>query len=194
MRFHHHNLSPSVKPRAQETPANSPLATLVHRFFYDDSIAPEGGYYLAGKCKQMYIESGRPPIQLQDQDSPLARLLNGCFKLLQKHYRRTDYAALQQYRLEPQADSDAGEEGLSPEGSASARYVREEFGPGEEPNQRSQRKKVEEEEDVDSDSDSDTGPQTRTGRDASQGRKRRPLDTHDQLWKLFLGAFKGTKL
>lgn len=206
-RFHQHDVSPkrikktdNEMAQVQANTVNAGLATLVHCFFYDDSIAPVGGYYLAGECKRRHIQLAQPPIQLHDQKSPLARLLKKCYKLLQKHYLRTDYDALEPFRLDPQPNTDEEEEEpvtedtpAAEEKSAAeeqpadddAEYVKEEFDSDDEADLLS-RSEGEPEDDSDSDSDEeDDGVQ--------QPRKPRPLDTHEKLWELFRKAFKERK-
>ncbi|KIP03556.1 hypothetical protein PHLGIDRAFT_121484, partial [Phlebiopsis gigantea 11061_1 CR5-6] len=104
-RWHRHNLSsgnvddlikatPDEQARANRE--NSRLALAKHHFFYEEADN-KNGIFSGGAQKLTHITSGSPPIQLDDQGSPLHNLLSRLYKLLQGHYTAVDMAALTPY-------------------------------------------------------------------------------------------------
>lgn len=184
-RFHLHAESPKVPADADIhtiiaiNAENSGLADVVHNLFYNDSLSVSG-YYMVGKTKQKEIGCGEPPIQLQDQNSPLARLLQKCYQLLKKHYQAIDYDALQGCRLpknQVPAAAEATIENIeSPAAPAAdppeAEYLDQPF------------------DDIGAPPVDFTPPSPAASSRSSGSRAARVLDTHDELWKLFCHAFK----
>lgn len=103
-RFHAHSLSSIAQKddpeavRIAANKANASLLSKVNGFFYADFTTSDGSYYV-GKIKHDIIQSGKPPVHLHDQRSPLALLLCNLFKLLKKHYRTVDEEELEAYKL-----------------------------------------------------------------------------------------------
>lgn len=94
-RYHRHQHSPqaprdiSKEEQLKLNAANRAFAVYVNRFFYDDSTQSDG-HYAGGDTKQKEIKLGEPPVRLINTaagHSPLARLLEDLYVLLQTHYQ-----------------------------------------------------------------------------------------------------------
>lgn len=171
--------------------ANEALASTIYGLFYEDALSSAGSYK-AGKDKKKDIDLGTPPVELSDEKSPLAKLLNKCYKLLQSHYQAIDYKALQPYRLLPTPSSAVPDFGND---------VNEESKDVGKVGETEETAQGEEEEDhfaLFCDLDGEFEPAEEITASPSSGsaassrpRKRRGLDTHRELWNLFASALAG---
>lgn len=115
LRFHEHNLAKAYYPNADEatraqlaklnTEGNKNLAKFVQPFFYEET--EEEGFVVGGTQKLASIAFGFPGFTLlkgrDDQEVPLARLLNDLYALLHQHYAALDTGRLEQYRVRTRA-------------------------------------------------------------------------------------------
>lgn len=104
LRWHKHGDTPFVKANASPDAKiiannnNTAFARKIDALFYEDTLAVKG-CYSAGETKLEKIMSGKPPIDLADQTSPLAILLGKLYDLLKKHYEGINFKALENKRL-----------------------------------------------------------------------------------------------
>ncbi|EKM57016.1 uncharacterized protein PHACADRAFT_254482 [Phanerochaete carnosa HHB-10118-sp] len=104
-RFHQHTYSTNLND-LECTPKNikcanyenKPLALQINKFFYEQLCCADGRY-IGGKEKLVFIENGKPPICLLNEDSVLARFLRDAYVLLREHYSAVDFEALKPYSV-----------------------------------------------------------------------------------------------
>ncbi|KIP07380.1 hypothetical protein PHLGIDRAFT_118149, partial [Phlebiopsis gigantea 11061_1 CR5-6] len=133
-RWHKHSLSsdnvdalrkanPDEQARANRD--NPDLALAKQLFFYQETH--KNGIFSGGANKLTHITSGSPPIQLDDQGSPLHNLLKQLYKLLQAHYAAVDMAALTPYLPVPPAPKPSTPQRTPSSGSSSSEVYMEAY-------------------------------------------------------------------
>ena len=105
IRFHLHDNSPpdvdkdsTLQERQHANAENEALAMLMHYIFYDDT-ATKAGYYIGGKAKRQFINSGCPPVELEESEL-LNNFLKRAYKLLHTHYKRVNWDDLKPFAVE----------------------------------------------------------------------------------------------
>lgn len=105
LRFHRHNMSrPEVNLRLQEAALkdanlkNETLAKWISLMYYD-STTDVGDIPVGGRDKLMRIQAGDAGFKMQNDNSPLAVLINDLYQLLRLHYAATNFADLERYAV-----------------------------------------------------------------------------------------------
>lgn len=109
LRFHRHTFSPQCAKTVSHDELlyhnglNSALAVTAYRLFCEEYDVGNG-YRRGGQHKFAYTRTiGNPPmlpIELLDSNSHLARLIEGFYAILRRHYRSVDLEELEKYVVE----------------------------------------------------------------------------------------------
>ena len=111
LRYHKHDLSLAnaemLKNASQDEQVaanmeNDRLTNRKNNYFYQQA-SHKNGLYSGGDVKHCTILTGRPPVQLDDQTSPGARLLKELFLLLQNHYNMIKFEELRHFLADPKS-------------------------------------------------------------------------------------------
>ena len=119
LRFHRHAMTKpkkypvgvSVQDLRKKNATNRTLATRVFSLFWEEEDC-EDGYVSGGTTKNLWIENGKPPVELTNPSSPLAALLQRLYVLLHEHYKAVNYADLERFKCRPQTSDDGSESEL----------------------------------------------------------------------------------
>ena len=111
LRYHKHDLSSAnidtLKNASRDVQItanmeNDALTNCKLDYFYQQA-SYSNGLFSGGKMKYYTILAGTPPIELEDQTSPGAKLLKELFSLLLSHYRRIKFDELRHFLADPKS-------------------------------------------------------------------------------------------
>ena len=200
-RWHKHNLSsPRVDAlrnadedeQARGNRKNTRLAIAKHLFFYEEADN-ENGIFSGGVQKLTHATSGKPPLKLTGKGSPLHTLLSKLYRLLKSHYKATNMDDLEPYSADgpatptpqrPQAPSTGPSKPAfrfrdpSPVSDFGSSDSQSNTFSSSDPSSSSPEEHEEEEEEDADGSETDTPS-------ASPTTRRRPMDGHKAITKIF---------